>query len=70
MNEPTTQLSIFILSVSTGVLFEGAFSLGVSLKELWLLDTFEGQCLSEITDVFLYVKIKLLRTSPIIGQRK
>ena len=32
---PTTHMSIFILFVSAGVLFEGTFSLWVSLKKQW-----------------------------------
>ena len=31
---PTTQMSILVLFVSTGVFFDGAFSLWVSLKKL------------------------------------
>ena len=38
MDVPTSQMSIFILSLSAGVLFEGAFSLLVSLTFVDLQD--------------------------------
>ena len=63
---PATQMSIFILSVSAGVLFEGAFSLWVSLMEFNKISWNQYS----VRIQFLGLKIKQPKLRKIVNQEK